>query len=590
MEQKGTDAISSNREPETRVRALLISQRESDRQLILEMLESITGTREELTVCPGDPETLSRIEVPGHTVVLWGEVSDRACAMRLLGELNRFPSVPPIIVISDEMAKGTRRDVQPRADIVPRTGLTSEQLHDAIRAVDVAVGVSQSNVEEMRPDPLTGLSNRQMFREQLSEVLQDNERPGSVGMMLIDVDQFKKVNASYGQGAGDSLIQLISERIRNCLSPNQRLARIGGNEFAVICQHAVGSVEQEVRHRVNRIIERMARPFPVGQHAVRMHVSIGVVINNDSVTVDELLSHADMAMRIAKQEKGSNCQFYTTDMTDAAQQVLKLEAEIRRGLRKDEFELFFQPRIDISGGRVVGAEALIRWRHPTRGLLSPGEFIAVAEDSGLIVPLGYWIIHSACRQLNELADRGFPEVQIAINVAFKQFQDRKFVQTVANILEKHSIAPGRLEFELTETTMMVEGQSVDASLRKLSNLGVHISLDDFGTGYSSFAHIQRLPISALKVDRTFVSSATENEDDATIVKAIISLAHSLNMHVIAEGAETPEQVDFLGRNRCDQIQGYYFSRPVSFSDLLDVLLEADFVSDRMEAVAAVGGN
>ena len=201
-------------------------------------------------------------------------------------------------------------------------------------------------------------------------------------------------------------------------------------------------------------------------------------------------------------------------------------------------------------------------------------FIRIAEESGLIVPLGYWIIHSACKYLNELSSKGLDHVQIAVNVAFKQFQDKNFVRTVANIIQKHDIAPGRLEFELTETTMMIEGSAVDQSLRELSDLGIAISLDDFGTGYSSFAHIQRLPISALKVDRSFVNGVCQSEDDATIVKAIISLAHSLNMHVIAEGAETADQVEFLRQHQCDQVQGYFFSRPISYGNLM-VLLERE---------------
>ena len=198
----------------------------------------------------------------------------------------------------------------------------------------------------------------------------------------------------------------------------------------------------------------------------------------------------------------------------------------------------------------------------------------MAEESGLIVPLGYWIIHSACKQLNELSSKGFDHVQIAVNVAFKQFQDKNFVRTVANIIKKHGISPGRLEFELTETTMMIEGSALDQSLRELSNLGIAISLDDFGTGYSSFAHIQRLPISALKIDRSFVSNVQSNLDDATIVKAIINLAHSLNIKVIAEGAETQGQVDFLREHQCDQVQGYFFSRPISDDNLL-ILLERE---------------
>lgn len=213
----------------------------------------------------------------------------------------------------------------------------------------------------------------------------------------------------------------------------------------------------------------------------------------------------------------------------------------------------------------------------------------MAEESGLIVPLGYWVVHQACKDLNELTLKGFDEVQLAVNVSFKQFQDKNFVQTVANIMNKHKITEGRLEFELTETTMMIEGLAVDQSLRRLSELGIDISLDDFGTGYSSFAHIQRLPISVLKIDRSFVGSVTTNEDDATIVKAIISLAHSLNMQVIAEGAETAEQVDFLSKNHCDQVQGFFFSKPVTFADIKELLTQDDFVDRRIQSVLALGG-
>jgi diguanylate cyclase len=318
---------------------------------------------------------------------------------------------------------------------------------------------------------------------------------------------------------------------------------------------------------------------------------MGLVLNSEpGLSADSMLANADMAMRIAKQEKGSNYQLYTKDMTDAAQKILKLEAEIRQGIRREEFELYYQPRVDIINNRIVGAEGLIRWRHPTRGLLQPGEFIAVAEESGLIVPLGYWVIHTACKHLNELTSKGFTDVQIAVNVAFKQFQDKNFVQTVANIVQKHGITAGRLEFELTETTMMIEGQAVDQSLRQLSELGIDISLDDFGTGYSSFAHIQRLPISALKIDRCFVSSVITNEDDATIVIAIINLAHSLSMQVIAEGAETIEQVEFLCLNRCDQVQGYYFSKPVNFAELKVLLNREDFVDAHIQAIIARNRN
>lgn len=581
------------------MRVLLISQRQEDRKQIVDLLDSLsrrfdesadiggaTGEPDEVHWCPARPENLSGIPVSSCDLIIWGEVPDMPRAMRLLSTLNESERVPPIVLLTDDAPDSEGKTAQ--ADILSRAALKPDALIAALRHVrllpervsrDVASPTNTESAPSMvdSPDPLTGLSNRQGFHEQLDGLLRHSQSEGSVGLLLIDIDQFKRVNASYGQGAGDALIQLIAERIRSSLSPTQRLARIGGNEFAVIFQHAVGSVDSEVRHRVEAIIQSMETPFPVAQHAVRMNVSMGAVIQSDETDVDTLLAHADMAMRVAKQQTGSTCQFYTRDMTDSAHQVLRLEAEIRRGLRKEEFVLHFQPRIDVARQRIVGAEALIRWNHPTRGLLPPGAFIAVAEDSGLIVPLGYWIIHQACKCLNHMAANGFTDSQIAVNVAFKQFQDKNFVRTVDNILKKHGISPGRLEFELTETTMMVEGHFVDESLRKLSRLGIDISLDDFGTGYSSFAHIQRLPISALKVDRTFVGNVLENEDDATIVRAMINLAHSLNMQVIAEGAETVQQVGFLADNDCDQIQGYYFSRPVAFDELLRLMADEELI-------------
>ena len=581
------------------MRVLLISQRQEDREQIVDLLDSLSrrfdesadiggaaGEPDEVHWCPARPEDLPGIPVVSCDLIIWGEVPDMPRAMRLLSTLNESDRVPPIVLLTDDVPDLQGRTAQP--DILSRAALGPDALITALRHVRllperVPRDVSAASTTESAPtiadspDPLTGLSNRQGFHEQLDGLLRHSQSAGSVGLLLIDIDQFKRVNASYGQGAGDALIQLIAERIRSSLSPTQRLARIGGNEFAVIFQHAVGSVDSEVRHRVEAIIQSMETPFPVAQHAVRMNVSMGAVIQSDETDVDTLLAHADMAMRVAKQQTGSTCQFYTRDMTDSAHQVLRLEAEIRRGLRKEEFVLHFQPRIDVARQRIVGAEALIRWNHPSRGLLSPGAFIAVAEDSGLIVPLGYWIIHQACKCLNQMAANGFTDSQIAVNVAFKQFQDKNFVRTVDNILKKHEISPGRLEFELTETTMMVEGHFVDESLRKLSRLGIDISLDDFGTGYSSFAHIQRLPISALKVDRTFVGNVLENEDDATIVRAMINLAHSLNMQVIAEGAETVQQVGFLADNDCDQIQGYYFSRPVAFDELLRLMANEELI-------------
>lgn len=561
---------------------LLIAEHDAEFRQIERLLKNVEQTPYLLTWCQADVQALAATQVSAYKAIIWGRLSDPAISKALLTELKRQQAAVPVIAISDQYPPGADRDAIKRgeSDILLRSTLTAQVLSHAIAFVCSRGTPLHKNIEALNADPLTGLSNRQEFRDKLARILADASSPESVGLLLVDVDQFKKVNASYGQGAGDALIQLIAARIRGCLSHDQHAARIGGNEFAVVFQSNSESVDAQCRACVEKIIQAMAKPFPVAQHAIRMHVSIGIALNKEvELTVDVLLANADMAMRIAKNEKGNNFQFYTASMTKAAQKILKLESEIRRGIRNEEFELYYQPRIDLARNEIVGAEGLVRWNHPTRGLLQPSEFISVAEESGLIVPLGYWVIHQACKDLNVLSELGHHEIQLAVNVSFRQFQDRNFVQTVANILGNQGITEGRLEFELTETTMMIEGRAVDQSLRRLNELGIAISLDDFGTGYSSFAHIQRLPISVLKIDRSFVGSVTSNEDDATIVKAIISLAHSLNMQVIAEGAETAEQVAFLTENHCNQVQGYYYSKPVSFSVAKNLFAHAELLSN-----------
>ncbi len=571
------------------MRILLIAEHDAEYRLIERLLNGIEKAPHQLIWCQADASALSAMQISTFQLLLWGRISDSKVSRALLAELAVQQVKIPVIAITDRFPPQADRVAIKRgeSDILLRSTLNTQILTRAISFASERNVPSISNIETLHADPLTGLSNRQDFREQLARILADSKQPESVGLLLIDVDQFKKVNASYGQGAGDALIQLIAARIRSVLSEHQHVARIGGNEFAVVFQNPEDSVESECRARIEKIIQSMAKPFPVAQHAIRMNISIGVAMNKEvEITVDAMLANADMAMRIAKGEKGSNYQFYTRDMTDAAQKILKLESEIRRGIRNEEFELYYQPRIDINNNKIVGAEGLVRWNHPTRGLLFPAEFISVAEESGLIVPLGYWIIHQACKDLNTLSELGYHDVQLAVNVSFKQFQDRNFVQTVANILGNQGITEGRLEFELTETTMMIEGQAVDKSLRRLNELGIDISLDDFGTGYSSFAHIQRLPISVLKIDRSFVGSVSSNEDDATIVKAIINLAHSLNMQVIAEGAETAEQVEFLCLNQCDQVQGFFFSKAVNFTELKNLLSQDQFVDHHIQSILA----
>jgi EAL domain-containing protein (putative c-di-GMP-specific phosphodiesterase class I) len=311
---------------------------------------------------------------------------------------------------------------------------------------------------------------------------------------------------------------------------------------------------------------------PFGSQQLFVGASIGIAVYPEGgEDIDTLLKHADMAMYQAKGLRGSAYRFYTEKMNVEATNQMYLEADLRRALRRGEFELYYQPRIALGDERIAGVEGLLRWNHPVRGLVKPSEFIPLAEEVGLIVPIGYWAIHQACQDILAMDAQGMEPIHLAVNLSFRQFLDEKFVQTVSNIIADAGIDPWRLEFELTETAIMSNVEDTERCMQVIRALGPTFSLDDFGTGYSSFAHIQRLPIGALKIDRSFVSQVNLRPDDATIVRAIINLAHGLGLKVIAEGAETREQVQFLREHGCDQVQGYYYSTPVRFEEFTNLM-------------------
>jgi len=319
------------------VRILLIAEQDAEFRMVGDLLKGIPAEDYQLSWCQADVSVLESTAVSRFQLILWGSISDSHIARDILTELGRQQATAPIVMLVDEAPAGVDLEAvrKGESDVLLRSCLNSDILHRSIRRF-ARRSLEVPHLEPPTSDPLTGLSNRQDFREQLSRILADAETPESVGLLLIDVDQFKKVNASYGQGAGDALIQFIAERVRSSLSTHQRVARIGGNEFAVVFQNVMGSVESECRVSIERIIQSMSRPFPVAQHAIRINVSMGIAMNKDTgVTVDAMLAHADMAMRISKREKGCNYQFYSSDMTDAAQTILKLEAEIRRGIRSE---------------------------------------------------------------------------------------------------------------------------------------------------------------------------------------------------------------------------------------------------------------
>ncbi|MEH6649618.1 MAG: EAL domain-containing protein [Motiliproteus sp.] len=421
-------------------------------------------------------------------------------------------------------------------------------------------------------DGLTGAPSRASFELELDQqFLQAHDNGQQLGLMMLNIDGFKRVNNALGPNVGDETLSKVISRLQAGLETGQQLARIGDNQLALLCPNSADSTAS-----LSKLIERICylhqRPYRVQGHNLALGISIGCAIYPDTADDrDSLERHAGAALQIAKKERGCSFHFYQESNFEDAVNQITLEPELLNALRQEQFELHYQPRIDLRNGRIVGAEALVRWRHPEKGLLYPDTFIPMAEKSGLIVPMGYWVFNKALEDLKLLDNQGCKLNRMGINLSFRQFQDDTLVPTIARILQRSGIHAGRIELELTETAVALNEQHVSQCIADLSELGLMFSLDDFGTGYSSFAHLQKLPISTLKIDRSFIQGVTTNPDDAEIVRAIINLAHNLRKDVVAEGAETAEQIAFLERNNADQVQGYFFSKPVPLAMLFKQL-------------------
>ncbi len=511
-----------------------------------------------------------RLLAGSHDVVLLDCSSAAQRARSLLRAARAAGCDAPIIALTDA-DDGAELLVEGAADHLPLSQLSAPLLQRSLRYV-VERRQAQRDLQRLaRQDALTGLPNRLQLRAQLESALKEATRLGGrVALLHLNLDGFRRVNEALGHDAGDRLVQTCAERLVGAVRKTDVVARIGGDEFAIVLGDVRESADAEAVAR--KLIERMTPAYAVGDRRLVLAASIGIAIFPGAGDgAEALLRCAELAMRKAKSQRGSHFHFYSEQTRVEAHQQLHLEAELRRALRRNEFELFYQPRVSMAGGRVSGVEALVRWRHPSRGLLMPEEFIPLAEEVGLIVPLGFWVMQQACRDLRALNLRGGEPIDMAVNLSFRQLQDERFVEQAARIIEESGVDPHRLEFELTETAILLNAEQTFEAMSALSRLGVSFSLDDFGTGYSSFAHIQRLPISALKIDRGFVADLPREGDDAIIVRAIINLAHSLQLRVIAEGAETLDQVQFLWQHRCDQLQGYYFSKPVPFDGLVELL-------------------
>ena len=421
-------------------------------------------------------------------------------------------------------------------------------------------------------DVLTGLPNRALLEDRLSQAILYAQRYDRwVTVVFIDLDNFKLVNDTLGHNAGDELLKTVAARMVECVRATDTVVRLGGDEFVIVLFDQPTNVDL-IAETLQKIRVAIADPVQLGAHRLRATASIGIAsYPKDGLNPDALLANADAAMYRAKEFGRDNFQFYAPEFNTTAHEKFVLQEELRNALARSEFTLVYQPQVDLRSGQVFAVEALVRWNHPTRGTIPPTAFIPAAEETGLIVPIGDWVLHEACRQNKAWQDAGLPPMTVCVNVSARQFRERNLIGRVVNALADSGLEAGYLELEVTESLIMQNIDLAVATMSELQSLGVQISIDDFGTGYSSLSALKTFPVARLKIDKSFINDLVADENDQAVASAVISLGQKLNLRVIAEGVETDDQVAFLRRNNCDEMQGYHFSKPISAQDIEKLL-------------------
>ena len=418
-------------------------------------------------------------------------------------------------------------------------------------------------------DALTGLANRRLFRNRLGKAIKAAQRTNScMALMFLDMDQFKRINDTLGHDAGDLLLQEVAQRLSSNVRDRDTVSRIGGDEFTIL----LTDVHQtsDVMTVAEKLLAALCKPIHIKGQNITTSVSIGITLTpQDSTDPNILMKNADLAMYRAKELGRNNYQFFSEDMNRAILEHLTWEKEIQDALHLDQFSVYYQPKIHLDTLNVTGVEALLRWVHPEKGMIGPDRFIPIAEETGQILDIGHWVLDQSCREISQLMRKGQIDrtSRVAVNLSARQFTDPNLIEVIRDILDSHSLPPECLELEITESTLMKDVEHAIRIMKNLRTLGIHFAIDDFGTGYSSLSYLKRFPVDVLKVDRTFVTDIPQDENDMAITAAVIAMAHKLGITVVAEGVETPDQLEFLRSNHCDQCQGYLFSRPLPMHQL-----------------------
>ncbi|MES2879757.1 MAG: EAL domain-containing protein [Pseudomonadota bacterium] len=420
-------------------------------------------------------------------------------------------------------------------------------------------------------DFLTNLPNRMLLNDRLTQAIGlANRSHTQLAVLFLDLDHFKYINDSLGHGIGDRLLQSVAQRLVACVRSSDTVSRNGGDEFVIL----LAEIEhlEDARISAEKIIAALNDPHQISGYTLQVSPSIGIsVYPNHGQNAETLIKNADLAMYHAKDSGRNNVQFFTPDLTLRSVERQSVESDLRLALERREFDLYYQPKVDLTSGATIGAEALLRWRHPERGLISPAHFIAIAEDSGLIIPIGRWVMRSACRQMQIWRQSGVPRVPVSVNVSALEFRSPHFLDEVRTILAETQVEPAFLELELTESVLMQHAEATIGVLTELKRIGVRLTIDDFGTGYSSLSYLSYFPIDTLKIDQSFVHEITTHAYNAAIVSAVIGMCEGLRREVIAEGVETPEQAAFLLGQHCPHVQGYYCSPPIPAADFVQYL-------------------